>query len=186
MVKTVLPRIMVVDYGEDDPSKCTARKMVRKGVATRISVRGISRLSLVLNPFANTVLLPRDRVFVEKGGVVVIDVSWRSGVDKLAYLRRGVQRYLPILLAANPVNYGRPFKLSSLEAVAAALYITGFKDDARYVLSLYKWGPVFLELNREILERYSSAKDVDDIRSIEKECFDIDSESIRKMLLEAC
>ncbi|RLG77131.1 MAG: hypothetical protein DRO12_03010, partial [Thermoprotei archaeon] len=36
-----MPRIMVVDYGEDDPSKCTARKMVRKGVATRISVRGI-------------------------------------------------------------------------------------------------------------------------------------------------
>ena len=177
------PRIMVVEYGEDDPSKCTARKMVRKGVAVSIRIREIPRLSVVLNPFASNVLLPQDAVYVRRGGVVVIDVSWRSGIDKLVRMRRGVQRYLPILLAANPVNYGKPFRLSSLEAVAAALYITGFRDEARRVLSLYKWGPVFLELNREVLEHYSTARSVDEVRSIEKEYFGVDSDTLREALL---
>ena len=70
-----------------------------------------------------------------------------------------ISRALPFLLAANPVNYGKPFQLSTLEAFAAALYILGEVEDAKEIVGIYTWGPRFLELNREPLEDYRQARD---------------------------
>jgi pre-rRNA-processing protein TSR3 len=76
-------------------------------------------------------------------------------------------RALPYLVAANAVNFGKPFKLSSVEAFAAALYILGEKEQAALILNKFKWGPVFLDLNREPLERYSEAKDSTEVVKIQ-------------------
>jgi pre-rRNA-processing protein TSR3 len=67
-------------------------------------------------------------------------------------------RALPFLLAANPVNYGKPYQLSTLEAFAAALYILDEVAQATAILGIYTWGHRFLELNKEPLEEYRQAR----------------------------
>ncbi len=84
----------------------------------------------------------------------------------------GQARRLPALLAGNPTNYGVLGKLSTAEAFAAALFITGFESDSNRVLSLFKWGPTFLTLNREPLEAYARAT-LENLGEIEAEFFNV-------------
>jgi pre-rRNA-processing protein TSR3 len=65
---------------------------------------------------------------------------------------------LPVLVAGNPTNYAQPTKLSTAEALSAALHIAGFKEDAGKLLSIFKWGHTFFDLNLEMLESYANAK----------------------------
>lgn len=67
-------------------------------------------------------------------GVGVVDCSWAQlDAVPFAKLKCGAPRLLPFLLAANPVNYGKALKLTCAEAVAAALIIVGFEDEAQKV-----------------------------------------------------
>lgn len=170
-------RVYVLHLGRDDPDKCTALKMYRKGFTAGVfySLRDLMvyrrRLSrvIVLNPFTRSVISPPDRVFVERCGILVVDTSWKNYGNIFTRLRKiGIHRRLPYLLAANPVNYGKPYILSSIEAVAAALYITGFKVEAERLLSIFTWGHIFIELNRELLNSYSRARTESEVVELEK------------------
>ena len=62
-------------------------------------------------------------------------------------------------MAANTVNYGRPYKLNCAEALAAGLWICGFPEDARLVMSKFGYGEEFLRLNADLLDAYAACKD---------------------------
>lgn len=139
-----------------DPRKCTVKKLERAGFLKIFQkLQQVPRNTLILDPTAEQALSPADR-FVKS--LTVLDCSWEV-LDTGAISSWRIHRALPFLMAANPVNFGKPCKLSSVEAVAAALYIMGEKDRAGELLSKVNWGIRFLEVNREPLELYASAKD---------------------------
>jgi pre-rRNA-processing protein TSR3 len=151
--------VFVYDKGECDPKKCTARKMLRFGLAQSLSsFKSIPRGSVVLDPTSEKALSVEDAPKAKGYGLVVMDLSWNK-IEGFPPVREGAyRRALPYLLAANPVNWGKPLRLTSAEAVAAALYIMGEKEQARFLLGKFSWGEQFLILNAEPLERYSEAK----------------------------
>jgi len=100
---------------------------------------------------------------------VALDFSWEHAERALLKNVRGTSRCLPYLIAGNPVNFGNPTKLSTVEALAAALYIAGFREEAHQLLSVFKWGHTFLEINRERLESYANAKDSTAVIELQKE-----------------
>jgi pre-rRNA-processing protein TSR3 len=152
--------VYVLLMKQDDPRKCTAAKIARHRLAKPLfRVKQIPARSIVLNPFASEVLLPRDRILAQQNGLVVVDCSWERVHGAFALRMRGEGRRLPTLLAANPVNYAKPHKLSSVEALAAALTVMGFKEAAVRLLALFKWGETFLTLNDQPLRHYSSVND---------------------------
>jgi pre-rRNA-processing protein TSR3 len=65
----------------------------------------------------------------------------------------------------------KPHKLSSVEALAAALIIMGFRESAVRLLGLFKWGESFLTLNHEPLESYSLAGTTGDMSAAEAQFF---------------
>lgn len=139
-----------------DPRKCTVKKLERAGFLKIFTkLQQIPRNTLILDPTAEQALSPADR-FVKS--LTVLDCSWEV-LDTGAISSWRIRRALPFLMAANPVNFGKPCKLSSVEAVAAALYIMGEQERAGELLSKVNWGIRFLEVNKEPLELYASAKD---------------------------
>jgi pre-rRNA-processing protein TSR3 len=70
-------------------------------------------------------------------------------------------------VAANPVNFGKPCTLSSVEALAASLYIIGEQERAAEILGCVRWGIRFLEVNKEPLELYAQAKDSTEVVKIQ-------------------
>jgi pre-rRNA-processing protein TSR3 len=151
-------RLYALMEREDDPKKCTAAKLVRfRRVHEVAGASRIPRGAIVLDPEAEKALSREDSAPAEKFGLLVLDCSWNK-LSKFPVIRSGLQhRALPFLLAANPTNFGKPQRLSSAEALAASLFIMGEKAHAEDLMNLFKWGPVFLDINRERLEAYASA-----------------------------
>lgn len=123
----------------------------------------LPKRAVVLNPFSETAFSPADRKRIENFGLAALDCSWEHAEEVMIKHVRGTSRCLPILIAGNPVNFGKPTKLTTVEALAAALYIAGFKEKAAELLSFFKWGHTFVEINYERLENYVNAKNSTEI-----------------------
>jgi pre-rRNA-processing protein TSR3 len=157
-------------YRQDDPSKCTAAKLVKFGLAE--SVRFIRLNTLLLDPFCKVVLSNDDSSLIKS--VCALDCSWEKATGTLLKgkaLKNGISRRLPALLAGNPINYCKLSKLTTAEALAASLFILGWKNQSERIMDKFKWGHTFIELNSQILNDYSNALNATEIVEIEKEYF---------------
>jgi len=158
------PRITIYHANQCDPKRCTGLKLKRHGLArVVISIRFLPRRAIVLNPFGEIAFSPADRQRIQNFGLAALDCSWEHAQKVMSKHVKGTSRCLPILIAGNPTNYAKATKLSTVEALAGALYIAGFKDEAKKVLSIFTWGHTFLDLNAGLLEAYAAAKDSTDI-----------------------
>ncbi|KAI8898871.1 hypothetical protein BC833DRAFT_588184 [Globomyces pollinis-pini] len=102
-----------------------------------------------MSPKGQSSVSPKDRSIIEKYGAAVVDCSW-ARIEEVPFskIRSPHERLLPYLVAANPVNYGKPFKLNCVEALAACFFITGLDDAGHNLLSNFGWGHAFYEINR--------------------------------------
>ena len=127
----------------------------------------ISRLvKPACRPKGRDIVSPSDRDIVSSGGLAVVECSW-ARLDEVPFgkisspherickcpsyvVSKSVSEsflIVPYLLATNPVNYGKPWKLNCVEALAAAFYITGYEDYGRRLLQDFGWGDSFWKVN---------------------------------------
>jgi len=157
-VKAQFP-VAMWDFNQCDPKKCSGRKLARAGLVKCLKIK--QRFpGIVLTPTAELCLSPKDKDIMLDKGLAVVDCSWaRIEETPLAALRPKYGRLLPFLVAANPINYGRPCQLSCVEALAAAMHIVGLPQLAKSYLAKFTWGHSFIELNQELLDEYAACTD---------------------------
>lgn len=99
-----------------------------------------------------------------------MDCSW-ARVDEVPFskIKGPTDRLLPYLVATNPVNYGKPWKLNCAEALAAIFYITGFPEHGEALLGKFKWGHAFNKVNGGLLTRYAKCKDSAEVLQVQNE-----------------
>uniref|UniRef100_A0A0R0ILP6 18S rRNA aminocarboxypropyltransferase n=1 Tax=Glycine max TaxID=3847 RepID=A0A0R0ILP6_SOYBN len=151
--------------GEEEEEELTEPKIKLAMWELRVS-NGFG--GIVLSPAGNQCVSREDYSLIQKKGLAVVDCSW-ARLDDVPFvrLRCTAPRLLPWLVAANPVNYGRPCQLSCVEALSAALTICGEEKTANLLLDKFKWGHAFMSLNGELLRAYSKCQNSAEIISVQ-------------------
>lgn len=173
------------DFEHCDPKRCSGKKLHRLGIIKSLRV-GQKYSGVVVSPNGKHVVCPDDREIVEEQGAAVVECSW-ARLEEVPFNKIGGphERLLPYLVAANPVNYGRPWKLNCVEALAACFAITGHLDWAEQVLSHFSWGPAFLAINEDILEIYAECTDADSVNEAQAQWLhELEQEHARKQHLK--
>jgi len=151
------------DLNHCDPKRCSGRRLARMGMIKELRL-GQRFSGLCMSPVGTSCVSPADRDIVGRHGVSVIDCSW-ARIDETPFskMKCSHPRLLPYLVAANQVNYGKPCKLNCVEALAAAFYITGYKEVAEAYLKRFSWGMNFITINQELLDIYADCTDGQDV-----------------------
>lgn len=156
-------KVHVYREGDDDPRKCSALRLEKEGLVNIHASLDTLPEGTMLDPYSPTAFSPADTP-----PVAAVDASWMSAED-LFEGYGGAHRALPFLVAANPVNYGKPFRLNTAEAVAAAAYIIGDPEFARRIAGNLDYVDTFLELNQEPLERYAECSSSAEVVAVQDE-----------------
>lgn len=170
--------LAMYDFNQCDPKRCSGRKLARFNLISTLNLSA-KFTGIMLSPIGEATISPADRDHILNNGLGVIDCSWNEfSTTPIKKLKVNEHRLLPYLVAANTVNYGRPFKLTCAEALAAGLYIIGEKAAAEKLMDTFSWGRTFLKLNEEALDLYASC-------SNSKEVIQKQNEYIKKCEEEA-
>jgi len=125
---------------------------------------------VVLSPNAKQVLSPADKDIIDKGGLAVVECSWaRLSEIPFSKIASPHERLLPYLIATNPTNYGKPWRLNCAEALAAAFYLTGHDNWAEKLLAPFGWGSSFYTVNRDLFERYCTCEDAAGVSEVQEQ-----------------
>ncbi|TVY58477.1 Ribosome biogenesis protein TSR3 [Lachnellula cervina] len=156
------------DLGHCDPKRCSGKKLMKIGLMRELHI-GQKHSGVIISPNAKQTISPADRELFEQYGAAVVECSW-ARVKEVPWPKIGgkCERLLPYLVAANSVNYGKPWRLNCVEALGAAFYICGHPEWAEEVLSHFSYGQSFLDINSSILKRYAACKDEAEIKKTEE------------------
>lgn len=166
----------IIHLDQDDPKKCTARKMEKfESAIVHNNVSKSPKRGFLLNPKSDEILGPDDKRIINLGAsIVALDCSWKQIDSSLDYIEKKtklVSKSLPLVLAANEVSWGKPGRLSTVEAFAISLWILGKEKQARDILKPFRFGDQFLELNKEPLEAYANAQSNDELEKLQWDFF---------------
>lgn len=152
-------QIVIFEYKHNDPKRDTGMKLARQGLVKSLRP-GDPFKGIVLSAQGRLFLSNNDRDLVAASGLAAINCSWNrlDEINNVPGGHLGRHRKLPFLVAANPINYGKAFKLSSAEALAAGLAILGFRRDAENLTKKFSWDREFWKLNDPLIEEYSACE----------------------------
>ena len=147
-------KINLLMFYQDDPKKCTAAKLIKFGLAKKIT-KSQSK-TVLLHPYSEKTLFNHEKSLFNS--ITGIDCSWTLAEQVFQKDFAGISRKLPPLLAGNPVNYSKINKLTTVEAIAGAAFILGDEMLSQHLLEKFNWGHTFLELNQNLLQDYKKAE----------------------------
>lgn len=177
-------KLAMWDFDQCDPKRCSGKKLERLGYIKNLQV-GQKFHGVVVSPNGKSVVCPDDRELVETNGAAVVECSW-ARLDEIPFHKIGGknERLLPYLVAANTVNYGRPWKLNCVEALAACFAIVGHIDWAEELLKNFSWGLTFLEINKELIEIYQQCTDSESINKAQDAWLEKIEDEVRQRKLQ--
>ncbi|KKA27990.1 hypothetical protein TD95_003296 [Thielaviopsis punctulata] len=157
------------DLGHCDPKRCSGKKLMKNGLMRELNV-GQRFAGVIITPNGKKTLSPADAPLLEQSGCAVVECSW-ARMSEIPWSRVGgkCERLLPYLVAANTVNYGKPWRLNCAEAMAAAFAICGHLDWAETIMEPFSYGQAFLDINESILKRYSACADEAEVKAVQEE-----------------
>jgi len=171
VVRTQLSvRLCMFEFNQNDSKMDSGSRLVRFGLAQSMRP-DVPFHGIVLSTQTDVVVSAADRSLVETSGIAWVNCSWNR-IEEIPWeklQRRGKPRTLPFLIAANSINYGRPWKLNTAEALAATLFIVGLETDAALVLRQFSWGNEFFRINEEVLRGYRAAKSSAQVKACQEE-----------------
>ncbi|KAI0402282.1 hypothetical protein F4802DRAFT_376025 [Xylaria palmicola] len=157
------------DLNHCDPKRCSGKKLIRLGLMRDLHL-GQRHNGVIITPNGKHTLSPADRELMDQYGAAVVECSWaRTREIQWSKVGGKCERLLPYLVAANTVNYGKPYRLNCVEALAACFYICGHPDWAEQVLRPFNYGESFLAINAKLLRKYAACEDEDAVKRTEKE-----------------
>jgi pre-rRNA-processing protein TSR3 len=141
--------LFMVDFEQCDSKKCTGKKMERFKLLSSIRDRKKKFRGIVLSAFGKKFVSRNDLECAEKYGICVIDCSWNR-IEETKEFRYKHERKLPFVVAGNPVNFGKPYQLSCVEALATALCAMDYVPQAKFIMSKFGWSDGFWKQNPNI------------------------------------